>query len=35
MRSTISQLIQGLDHSDPYIRRAVMNGIVELAKNSV
>jgi hypothetical protein len=35
VENTIPQLIQMLDDSDSYVRRAVVNGIVELAKSGV
>jgi hypothetical protein len=35
IENTIPQLIQLLDDADSYVRSAVVDGIVELAKNSV
>jgi hypothetical protein len=35
VENSIPKLIQKLDHSDSYVRRAVVNGIVELAKSGV
>jgi hypothetical protein len=35
VENTIPLLIQKLDHSDSDVRRVVVNGIVELAKNGV
>jgi hypothetical protein len=35
VENTIPQLIHKLDDSDSYVRRAVVNGIVELAKNGM
>jgi hypothetical protein len=35
VENTIPQLIHKLDDSDSFVRRAVVNGIVELAKNGM